>query len=80
MIRTISNRYSSQTPLRWKIMGDSILILGAAISGAVMGLPMPDNTKLWINFAVVMVMAVGKILTNLATEISKSESSEPPKE
>ena len=71
MIQTIKRgyeRYKKPTPRKWKILGDIILVMCAAASGAIMSLPISNDTASWINFALIMIMALGKCTTNLATE------------
>ncbi len=48
-----------------KKIGDAILIFTTSLSGAVMGLPISDSAKLWINFGLTFVGTIGKIMTNV---------------
>jgi hypothetical protein len=61
-------QYWTPTPVKARKIGDAFLILSASLSGAVMGLPLPDNHKLWINFILTLVGVIGKIITNFAAE------------
>jgi len=64
-------QYWQPTPKKARVLGDSILILSAAISGSIMGLPIAEHTKLWLMFSINVISAIGKILTNFATEPDK---------
>lgn len=48
-----------------KKIGDAILIFTTSLSGAVMGLPISDSAKLWINFGLTFIGTIGKIMTNV---------------
>jgi hypothetical protein len=59
-------KYFSPTPVFWRKVGDSLLLLSAGVNGSIMGLPLPDHHKLWIMFGISLVGTFGKILTNFA--------------
>ena len=61
-------QYWAPTPVKARKWGDAILIISASLAGAVMTLPVPDNTKLWINFGLTVFGVVGKVITNFAVE------------
>ena len=61
-------QYWTPTPVKARKIGDAFLVLSASLSGAVMGLPLPDNQKLWINFGLTLLGVIGKIVTNFAVE------------
>lgn len=60
--------YKEATPKKWRQIGDSLLLFVTLVSGAVMTLPVDDNTKLWINFTITLIGIAGKVLTNFAKE------------
>lgn len=59
-------KYFSPTPKKWRKVGDSLLLLSVGVSGSITGLPMPDNEKMWLMFAVSLLGTFGKIMTNFA--------------
>ena len=59
------DNYKHATPVIWRKIGDAILALSMSISGAIMGLPITDNQKIWSLFVINLVGGVGKFLTNL---------------
>lgn len=64
MIKKLQKRYFAPTPKNIRKIGDSILIVSASLSSAVMGLPLRDHHKLYVVFAFNVVGVIGKILTN----------------
>lgn len=64
--------YKAHTPELFRKIGDAILIAGPMIQGAVMGLPVEDTTKIWLNFSITMLSAIGKITTNFFVETPNS--------
>ena len=60
--------YWHPTPIKARRWGDAFLLLSASLSGAVMGLPIEDFKKLWINFALTLIGVIGKIITNFASD------------
>ena len=60
--------YKSPTPEAFRKIGDAILIAGPMIQGAVMGLPLSDSSKIWVNFGITILCALGKISTNFFIE------------
>ncbi len=67
-MKNLIENYKKPTPVLWRKIGDSILLLSAGLSGSIMGLPLPDHTKLWIMFGVNLLGVFGKIITNLFKE------------
>lgn len=65
-MKLLSN-YHGPTPKKWKKIGDTIMLFGAGASTGVMGLPLPDNQKLWIVWGLGILTLIGKAVTNLAT-------------
>lgn len=64
MIKKLQKRYFAPTPKNIRKIGDSILIVSASLSSAVMGLPLQDHHKLYVVFAFNVFGVIGKILTN----------------
>lgn len=61
-------QYWTPTPVKARKVGDALLLISASLTGAVMTLPVPDNTKLWINFGLTLFGVIGKVITNFAVE------------
>lgn len=59
--RRLRERYNKPTPIKWRRIGDGILIVGSAISGISAYV---DNK--YIAVAGIGLTALGKLLTNLA--------------
>lgn len=59
-------KYYKPTPVKWRKLGDAFLLFSAGLSGAVMGLPISDNSRTWVLFAVNIVGIIGKVITNFA--------------
>lgn len=59
-------KYWESTPKRFRMLGDGILIMSSTLSASVMGLPISEHNKLWAVFALNLIGAIGKILTNFA--------------
>ena len=68
--------YKASTPERMRKLGDSILIAGPIMQGAIMGLPVAENTKLWVAFGITCVTVLAKIVTNFFMEESLVETPE----
>lgn len=62
-IKHAKDRYDKPTPKKWRRIGDSILVVGSAISGisAYIGVPA-------VAVAGIAITALGKIITNFAHE------------
>jgi len=59
-------KYFSPTPRKWRIVGDTLMICSVSFSGMVTGLPLSDNTKMWLVFIINAVGVLGKVITNFA--------------
>jgi len=71
MINTIQKGYKNfkePTPLKWKVIGMIIAITCAGMTPAVMGLPVDDNMKAWLNCGFAFLMVISNVITNLFTE------------
>lgn len=63
MKNTLKNYYAP-TPINMRKIGDAILLGSTSVSGMVMGLPLSDNTKLWLTFGLNLFGVLGKVITN----------------
>lgn len=73
-IKQLRKNYNSPTPKKLKVIADFVLVLTAAISGSVMGLPISDNAKLWINFTVNIIAVAFKFITKFMTDETQETS------
>ena len=73
MITALKKRYNAPTPVRWKNIGYIILTIGAGIQGSIMGLPITDTHKAWINLSITFLTLIGKVLTDLAVQDANSQ-------
>lgn len=64
----IKSNYWHNTPKRWRMIGDSILLGSASLSAIMLGAPIPENAKTWTIFILNVAGVAGKILTNLFKE------------
>lgn len=64
---TLKERYFSETPELAKKIGDGILLIATTLSASVMSLPLTDNQIKWTVFALSLVGAIGKTVTNFFT-------------
>ena len=56
--------YYAHVPTMWRKVGDTVLVATTGLEGMIIGLPIEENTKLWLNFAVGIVGLTVKVLTN----------------
>lgn len=63
----LNKKYFSPVPTPMRKFGDAILYTSLSFQPIVMGLPLPDNEKLWVNFAISAAGILGKILTNFSS-------------
>ncbi len=57
-----------------KLYADLMLTFSMVASGIIMGMPLPDNTKLWINSIIGFIGMGGKLLTNVVEFKTKEEN------
>lgn len=65
-IKRIEKRYFSPVPTKARKIGDAILYTSLSFQPIIIGLPLPDNQKLWVNFGISALGIIGKIITNFA--------------
>lgn len=63
--------YKKPTPIKMRKLGDSILIAGPLLQSAIMGLPLTETQKIWVNFSITISTLIGKLITNFFTEDSQ---------
>lgn len=56
--------YKAPTPVKWRKIGDAILLISTSLSTMVMGLPMTEHQQLWAIFIVNCIGVFGKVITN----------------
>jgi len=59
--------YKTPVPIKWRKIGDSILLASSGLSTVVMGSPIPDHISIWIVFGLNIFGIAGKIITNFFT-------------
>lgn len=59
--KTLHERYKAPTPVKWRKIGDSILVGTSGMSAIMMGAPLPE-------FVLNVVGVGGKVLTNFFHE------------
>ena len=62
--KTLSEKYAAPTPIKWRKIGDSILVGTRGMSAVMMGAPVPEHYTIWIIFVLNVAGVGGKILTN----------------
>jgi hypothetical protein len=65
--KTITEKYAAPTPIKWRKIGDSILIGSSGFSALMMGAPLHDNQIIWIVFILNGIGVCGKVITNFFT-------------
>jgi hypothetical protein len=68
----ILENYKAPTPVKWRKIGDSILLVSTSMSTMVMGLPITEHQQLWLIFSVNAFGVIGKVITNLFKEDAPS--------
>jgi hypothetical protein len=66
--RTLKEKYTAPTPVKWRKIGDAILLGSTGLSALMMGAPIPDKVQVWIVFGLNVLGLIGKIITNFFTE------------
>lgn len=74
MIGTLKQNYNARTPMRWRALGDSILLAGPMLSGAVVAAPLSENTQKWIILAINLFCVFAKMLTNFMKETEEDKA------
>jgi hypothetical protein len=65
---SLQSDYTKPTPMKWRKIGDAILLGSASLSAMMMGAPISDHAQTWIIFILNVVGVAGKIITNFAKE------------
>jgi hypothetical protein len=60
--------YKKPTPVKWRKIGDSILLATLALSPMVMQLPLSEHQIIWVNFGLQAFGVIGKVITNFFKE------------
>lgn len=53
--KTLKEKYELPTPIRWRKIGDSILVGTSGMSAIMMGAPIPEHYTIWIVFGLNVV-------------------------
>jgi len=61
---TVLKKYYEPTPVKFRKIGDIILITCTAIQPLTMTLPLTDAQRVWVNFGIGVAGVIGKIITN----------------
>ena len=64
----LTENYKAPTPVKWRKIGDAILLFSTSMSAMVMGLPLSEHAKLWTIFILNGIGVIGKVITNLFKE------------
>lgn len=65
--KTLREKYELPTPIKWRKIGDSILVGTSGMSAIMMGAPIPEHYTIWIVFSLNVIGVGGKIITNFFT-------------
>jgi hypothetical protein len=63
--------YKAPTPVKWRKIGDAILLSTTSLSGMIMGLPISEHKQLWAIFILNAIGVGGKVITNFFREDEK---------
>lgn len=66
--KTLGEKYAAPTPVKWRKIGDAILLGSTGLSALMMGTPIPDRVQTWVVFGLNVLGLAGKIITNFFTE------------
>jgi len=69
--KSLGEKYKSPTPIKWRKIGDSVLVGTSGMSAIMMGAPLPENYTIWIIFTLNIIGVGGKVITNFFTEADK---------
>lgn len=68
---SLQKRYSEPTPKYWRQVGDFALVLLVAIQPMVDSMPIGENSKYWVDFALTILLVGIKFWTNTKSIHSK---------
>jgi len=77
MATSVLKNYYAPTPQKFRKIGDSVLFFAVAIQPLTLTLPVTDNTRLWIGFALSVAGVIGKTITNFFAEEPATEQPQP---
>lgn len=67
-VKTITEKYMAPTPIKWRKIGDSVLVGTSGLSAIMMGAPIPDGYTIWIIFTLNVLGVGAKVITNFFSE------------
>lgn len=70
---TLVKNYYAPTPQKFRKIGDSILYLSVCLQPMTLTLPLTDNQRVWVNFAIGLTGVIGKTITNFFAEEPATE-------
>jgi hypothetical protein len=62
------NNFYKPTPVKWRKLGDTILLGCTSFSGLLMTAPLSDNHKAWAILGLNAIGVLGKMITNFFKE------------
>lgn len=65
--KTLHEKYKAPTPVKWRKIGDSILVGTSGMSAIMMGAPLPEHVTIWLVFTLNIIGVGGKVITNFFT-------------
>lgn len=69
--------YYKPTPVKWRKIGDAILLGTASLSAMMMGAPLSENAKTWTIFLLNVLGVAGKVMTNFFKEDETTAEPKP---
>lgn len=66
-------KYYKETPIRFRKIGDTILIGSTSLAAIMMTAPIKETAKVWVVFILNVLGVVGKIITNFFKENENEE-------
>ena len=60
--------YYKRTPIKYRKIGDSILISSTSLAAIMMTAPIEESKQVWIVFILNIIGVIGKVITNFFTE------------
>jgi len=65
---SLSKRYHSNTPAKWKKIGDALVFAIPTIQTAILNLPLDPHTQVILSLLVAVLLAAAKFITNFFSE------------
>lgn len=66
--KSLTEKYTAPTPVKWRKIGDSVLVGTSGMSAIMMGAPLPEHVTIWLIFVLNVVGVGGKVITNFFHE------------